>query len=82
MEFGRPANLLKLAKGTDRSPVLEHPTPEEIAERSAKIRAGWSALDFRHRARHFVPTRWTPPVCEDLTDRDTSDEQEQPDESL
>ena len=38
------------------------PTPEQIAEHTAKIKRTWSELERRNRAGYLPPTHWTPPV--------------------
>lgn len=41
---------------------LADPTPEEIAERAAQIRAGWSELEHRRRAGLAETSGWEAPT--------------------
>ena len=44
------------------------PTPEEIAERAAEIRAGWSPAERMKRLRvDWRPLRWSLPGAPDAT---------------
>lgn len=44
-----------------RNQTVRDPTPEEIRERSAEIRKGWSATRWSKERRRFRHFRWTAP---------------------
>lgn len=61
MASGRDATS-PAPRRTSKGPQPEFmPTPVEILERAAQIRATWSAATRRERAGALLPTRWTPP---------------------
>jgi hypothetical protein len=43
--------------------MSQDPTPEQIAQAAAAIRAGWSARELAKRDQHRPP-RWTAPEIE------------------
>jgi hypothetical protein len=40
------------------------PTPREIAERAAEVRARWSEAERLRRRGHVAAAPWTPPLIE------------------